>query len=220
MSRWLTRTGRAGYFDAPPQYSPSSPPLYCSLSLAKRFSFSSHEPSQHTDAPTPILVHAECTAQTHLSFPPHLSHCVAQLLAAAHKLEHNQTRTHFLHFPNWSLPSLLITSLQTGFNLRGRNNIPAYCVKLNDLMKSAGELVEGNTAPLVLCSATQRRFLEVTLLHSENTCCCLFVRSESMRTDSQSAAINLHCVREGLRACTGRGRVRSRRTRSHSQTTS
>lgn len=49
---------------------------------------------------------------------------------------------------------VFISSLQTGLNLNRRNHIPACCVKLYELMKSAGwlvrDLVWGNSAPLVL----------------------------------------------------------------------
>lgn len=179
MSRWLTRAGIAGYFDQASLCYFSSlficfPPFFSSfLLLSPSHSISNCFHSAAASNQTHKRVHTQysflvCTEYATQSF------IFLFPSSVAHKCEHANMHPFLTFLKLDSIKFVFISSLQTGLSLYRRNNIPACCVKLYELMKSAGLLVKdlmwGNIAPLVLYTDLQQCFLKLALPHLKTVC--------------------------------------------------
>lgn len=112
-------------------------------------------------SPTPIV--QEPLAIRNTSAPtPNVSSSFVQ------STQRSRVSVDFWRFPKWTRVNFMfISSPQTGLNLHRRRNIPTCCVKLYELMKSAGSLVRdlvwGNTVPVVLYTHSGRCFPKMVL---------------------------------------------------------
>lgn len=96
---------------------------------------------KHTNAPTPNIFSefAQNTPHGVIYLSLSIFFTLSRLIVGSHTHKCERARTHMHTFSKLdSIKFVFIRSLQTGLNLYRRNNIPACCVKLYELMKSAG----------------------------------------------------------------------------------
>jgi len=137
-SRWLTRAGMVGYSSS---LLILFPPLLLCLQL---LSFSSSRKQSNT--------------HTHTHTHTHTLHRAIHLSLSISTVAHKHECTCFKKKKTWPpIRFVFIRPRQTGLKLNRRNNIPACCVKLYELMKSAGPAGEGFSVGKHSASGTVHR---------------------------------------------------------------